>query len=100
MRCPQRRRSFVIPASSRDPPVLQGRLEGRQVPDQVRDDGLLSYGIALPIFPSMPAIELSTDVALGVAIPSRNARGRIARLGSTVDSILASHDYPPLVERL
>jgi molecular chaperone Hsp33 len=49
---------------------------------------------------SMPAVSLSTDVALGVAIPSRNARGRIARLGSVVDSILASHNYPPLIERL
>ncbi len=29
----------------------------------------------------MPTTELNTDVALGVAIPSRNARGRIARLG-------------------
>src|SRR4029453_637158 len=48
----------------------------------------------------MPAVQLNTDVALGVAIPSRNARGRIARLGSVVDSILASHDYPSLVEKL
>ena len=38
----------------------------------------------------MPEIELKTDVALGVAIPSRNARGRIARLGAVVDAILAS----------
>jgi molecular chaperone Hsp33 len=48
----------------------------------------------------MPAIQLLTDVALGVAIPSRNARGRIARLGAVVDSILASHDYPPAIEKL
>jgi molecular chaperone Hsp33 len=48
----------------------------------------------------MPTIELNTDVALGVAIPSRNARGRIARLGPVVDSILASHEYPPAIERL
>jgi molecular chaperone Hsp33 len=48
----------------------------------------------------MPAVELKTDVALGVAIPSRNARGRIARLTTVVDSILASHDYPPVVEQL
>jgi molecular chaperone Hsp33 len=48
----------------------------------------------------MPAVQLLTDVALGVAIPSRNARGRIARLGSVVDSILASHAYPPLIETL
>jgi molecular chaperone Hsp33 len=48
----------------------------------------------------MATIELKTDVALGVSIPSRNARGRIARLGSVVDAILSSHRYPPVVERL
>ena len=48
----------------------------------------------------MPTVELRTDVALGVAIPSRNARGRIARLGSVVDAILGSHNYPPVVETL
>jgi molecular chaperone Hsp33 len=48
----------------------------------------------------MPTVELTTDVALGVAIPSRNARGRIARLGPVVDSILASHEYPPIIENL
>src|SRR3954468_9328781 len=48
----------------------------------------------------MPVVQLKTDVALGVAIPSRNARGRIARLGSVVDSILAAHQYPPVVENL
>lgn len=40
------------------------------------------------------------DVALGVAIPSRNARGRIVRLGETVDAILSAHKYPPVIERL
>jgi len=48
----------------------------------------------------MPAVQTSIDVALGVAIPSRNARGRIARLGPVVDSILANHGYPPVIERL
>jgi molecular chaperone Hsp33 len=48
----------------------------------------------------MPAVQLNSDVALGVAIPSRNARGRIARLRAVVDSILASHNYPPVVEKL
>jgi molecular chaperone Hsp33 len=48
----------------------------------------------------MPTTELNTDVVLGVAIPSRNARGRIARLGSVVDSILAAHEYPPVLEKL
>jgi molecular chaperone Hsp33 len=48
----------------------------------------------------MPTTELNTDVALGVAIPSRNARGRIARLGPVLDSILAAHEYPPVLEKL
>ena len=48
----------------------------------------------------MPTVALTTDVALGVAIPSRNARGRIARLGPVLDAILASHDYPPVIEKL
>jgi len=48
----------------------------------------------------MPSVQLNTDVALGVAIPSSNARGRIARLGPVVDSILASHAYPAAIERL
>ncbi|MBA3578200.1 MAG: Hsp33 family molecular chaperone HslO, partial [Sphingomonas sp.] len=43
---------------------------------------------------------LSTDVALGVTIPARNTRGRLARLGPAVDAILANHGYPPLIERL
>src|SRR5213075_736466 len=41
-----------------------------------------------------------TDVALGVAIPARHARGRVARLGPVIDAILASHEYPPLIEKL
>jgi molecular chaperone Hsp33 len=48
----------------------------------------------------MPTSELKTDVALGVSIPSRNARGRVARLTSVVDAILSSHRYPPVIERL
>jgi len=48
----------------------------------------------------MPTIELNSDVALGVAIPSRNARGRIARLGPVIDSVLANHGYPLLIEKL
>src|SRR5689334_18105095 len=48
----------------------------------------------------MQSVQLYTDVALGVAIPSRNARGRIARLSSVVDTVLAKHGYPPVIERL
>ncbi|QNM82852.1 Hsp33 family molecular chaperone HslO [Sphingomonas sabuli] len=48
----------------------------------------------------MPAIELSTDVALGVTIPARNARGRLVRIGPALDTILSNHKYPPVIERL
>src|SRR2546425_813223 len=48
----------------------------------------------------MPTVQLSTDVVLGVTIPSREARGRVARLGSVVDAVLANHGYPPLIEKL
>jgi molecular chaperone Hsp33 len=48
----------------------------------------------------MLPVQLNTDVALGVAIPSRNARGRIARLATTVDTVLANHGYPPIIEQL
>ena len=48
----------------------------------------------------MPTTELTTDVALGVAIPSRNARGRFARLSTVVDQVLSNHGYPPVIERL
>ena len=48
----------------------------------------------------MPSVELKSDAAIGVAIPSRNARGRIARLGRVLDTILASHNYPPVIEKL
>jgi molecular chaperone Hsp33 len=37
---------------------------------------------------------------LGVTIPARDARGRIARLGPVVDAVLANHGYPPLIETL
>jgi molecular chaperone Hsp33 len=48
----------------------------------------------------MSEIELRTDVVLGVTIPARDARGRIARLGPVVDAVLANHGYPPLIETL
>lgn len=40
------------------------------------------------------------DRAQGFTIPSRNARGRVARLGPALDEILSAHDYPPVIERL
>src|SRR5436190_23015663 len=48
----------------------------------------------------MTDISLFQDVALGVTVPSRHARGRAARLGPTLDRILANHGYPPVVEKL
>src|SRR3954452_23165784 len=48
----------------------------------------------------MPSVQLNSDAALGVAIPSRNARGRIARLGPGLYDILVKHDYPPASEKL
>ncbi len=49
---------------------------------------------------AMQKVELSTDVALGVAIPARDARGRVARLGPVLDAVLANHGYPPVIEKL
>ena len=40
------------------------------------------------------------DRALGFAIPSRSARGRIVRLGPALDTVLAAHAYPPAIEAL
>jgi molecular chaperone Hsp33 len=40
------------------------------------------------------------DRALGFTIAARNARGRIARLGPALDTILAAHAYPLVIERL
>ncbi|MEO6582419.1 MAG: Hsp33 family molecular chaperone HslO, partial [Sphingomicrobium sp.] len=48
----------------------------------------------------MPTTKLTTDVALGVTIPARNARGRLARIGPVLDQVLANHGYPPLIEKL
>lgn len=48
----------------------------------------------------METIALSTDVVLGLTIPTRHARGRIARIGPVLDSVLANHAYPPAIENL
>ena len=48
----------------------------------------------------MAGNSLTLDVALGVTIPSRDARGRLIRLGPALDSILSAHDYPPAIEHL
>ena len=43
---------------------------------------------------------LTIDAALGVTIPSRHARGRVARIGGSLDAILGNHAYPPVIEQL
>ena len=45
-------------------------------------------------------LPLNSDVALGVTIPVRHARGRAARLGASIDAILANHDYPRPIAQL
>ncbi|MBB3695478.1 Hsp33 family molecular chaperone HslO [Sphingomonas sp. BK580] len=40
------------------------------------------------------------DRALGFTIPAQHARGRVVRLGPTLDTILAAHAYPPAIEKL
>jgi molecular chaperone Hsp33 len=48
----------------------------------------------------MTDLPLFLDVSLGVTINARHARGRAARLGPTLDRILANHGYPPVLENL
>jgi molecular chaperone Hsp33 len=40
------------------------------------------------------------DAAIGFALPGRNARGRLVRLGAVLDDILSAHDYPAPIARL
>ena len=48
----------------------------------------------------MTDISLEQDVALGVTVPARHTRGRLARIGPTLDAILANHNYPPVLDQL
>jgi len=48
----------------------------------------------------MTSVSLKQDVALGVTVPSRHARGRAARIGPALDTILSNHGYPPVIEQL
>lgn len=50
--------------------------------------------------PDSAAPERHEDEALGFTIPGRHARGRVVRLGPTLDAILANHGYPPVIERV
>ncbi len=40
------------------------------------------------------------DRVLGFTIPDRHARGRLVRLGPTLETILSAHDYPPAIKHL
>lgn len=44
--------------------------------------------------------ETGFDQVLRFAIPSRNARGRMVRLGPVLDTILSAHDYPAPIKHL
>lgn len=48
----------------------------------------------------MIGANLKLDVAMGVTIPARHARGRAARIGPALDTILAGHRYAPALEQL
>ncbi|MBB4860037.1 molecular chaperone Hsp33 [Novosphingobium chloroacetimidivorans] len=40
------------------------------------------------------------DQVLGFTIADRHARGRVLRLGPTLETILSAHDYPPAIKHL
>lgn len=40
------------------------------------------------------------DTALGFAIPGRDVRGRVVRLGPLLDEVLAAHSYPAPIARI
>ena len=49
---------------------------------------------------TIPADETGNDQVLSLTIPSRNARGRVVRLGPVLETILAAHAYPPAITHL
>jgi molecular chaperone Hsp33 len=49
---------------------------------------------------SSEPLQADQDRALGFTIAARHARGRVARLGPVLDTILSAHAYPPAIERL
>ncbi len=42
----------------------------------------------------------NVDEAIGFALPSCNARGRLVRLGPVLDEVLSAHDYPAPIARI
>ncbi len=49
-----------------------------------------------------PSTPTSTDLdrVVGFTIPARDARGRVARLGPVLDTILSAHAYPAPIEKV
>jgi molecular chaperone Hsp33 len=48
---------------------------------------------------NLPAAD-AIDVAIGFALPARDARGRLVRLGPVLGEILSAHDYPAPIARV
>jgi molecular chaperone Hsp33 len=42
----------------------------------------------------------NVDEAVGFTLPHRSARGRIVRLGTSLDEVLSAHDYPAPIARI
>lgn len=51
-------------------------------------------------FASTPIPEIFADQVLGFTIPVQHARGRVVRLDGVLDTILATHAYPPPITHL
>ena len=49
---------------------------------------------------AIPEGETGFDRVLGFTIPSRDARGRVVRLGPVLETILTAHAYPPAIRHL
>ena len=53
-----------------------------------------------PASPSSGGPETGFDRILGFTVPGRNARGRVVRMGPTLDHILGAHAYPAAIRHL
>jgi molecular chaperone Hsp33 len=48
----------------------------------------------------VPQVKTNLDTPLMFTIAARNVRGRLVRLGPTLKTIIAAHNYPPVAEKL
>lgn len=48
----------------------------------------------------IPEGETGFDRVLAFTLPARDARGRVVRLGPTLDTVLSAHDYPTAIRHL